>query len=137
MFFSRITKIIVAFDTGTKAKVLPGLVSLKPFLKQLHVSLLLLETETCKLSWRNFGRVIGHRTLQTQLPYVWWFIQPTVTTCFIFFTTLSNLNFPKDTVVCRDKRLPSEMKNLKVSDSKFSETFKNPCSTAIRRRCKL
>ena len=119
LLFSQITRIIVEFDTGTKTDDLQGLVSLKPFLKQLDVGFLLLETETRNLSWRSSGRVIGHRTLQTRLPYVWWFIQPTLATCFMFFISLRNLNSSTDTVVCRDKRLPSELKNLKLSDSKI------------------
>ena len=96
-----------------------GLVSLKPFLKQLDVSLPLLETETCNLSWRNSGRVAGHRTLQTRLLHVKWFIQPTAATCLMFFTILMKLTFPKDTFVCRVQRLPSELKNLKLSYSKI------------------
>ena len=44
----------------------------------------------------------------------------------MFFTTMGNLNFSKETVVCTDKRLPSELKNLKLSDLKNFGNFQKP-----------
>ena len=35
-----------------------------------------------------------------------------------FFSKLTNLNFSEDTVLCRDNRLPTELKNLKLSGLK-------------------
>ena len=90
-----------------------------PFLKKIDVSLLRLETESCNSNWRKSGPVIEHLTLLTRLPYAWWLIQLTMATCFIFFNELRILSSLKDTVVCRDNRLLSELKNLNFSDSKI------------------
>ena len=64
--------------------------------------------------------------LQTRLPYVWWFIRLTMPRCGIFSSKLVNWLFSEDTVVCRDNRQPTELKNLKLSGLKGLWNFQKP-----------
>ena len=83
--------------------------------------MLLLETGTFNSSWQNSGRVLEHQALRTRLISVWWFIPITMATCCILFTKFRSVKISKHTVVCRDNILPSELKNLKFSELKFSK----------------
>ena len=110
--------------------------TLKQLLKQFDVSLLLVETENCNLSCWNSGRIVEHRTLQTPLPYVWWFIQLTVATCFFFSLNWGTSIFQR---ILMFAGLTDYIPNWKTSifPIRKSETFKSHYSAASRRRCKL